>query len=302
MVKIFSLLSSLKILAVNLTIIIILLIYDTLINRGEPVIKSYLFSGLNIILFLNIFSCVFLRFLKKIKMSLSFILIHLGLLVVIAGFILSSVLSFEANVFLKQKEEVVLATDEKGDIFRLPFRIRLKDFNIEYYKQPKPVIVTKEGKIYDCADGVEIEVNKKVYRIEKFFNDFVIEREKKFSNRTPFYNNPAVLVSYKDKTKKENFWVFYNNSNTEQPFQLKLIDNDVKDYISDVDIIYEGREYNAKISVNNPLSFFGYKIYQTGFEPSEGKSTVLTVKKDNFVWVVFAGFFILGAGVVLWII
>lgn len=302
MLKIFYLLSSVKILAVNLTIIIILLIYDTLVNRGEPVIKSALFTGLNIILFVNIFSCVFLRFFKKVKMSLSFIFIHLGLLIVIAGFILSSILSFEANVFLKQEEETVLATDEKGDIFRLPFRIRLKDFNIEYYKQPKPVIVTKEGKIYDCTDGIEIMVNNKVYKIEKFFNDFVIEGEKKFSNRTPFYNNPAVLVSYTDKNKKENFWVFYNNSNTEQPFQLKLIDNDVKDYISDVDIIYNGREYNAKISVNKPLSFAGYKIYQTGFEPSEGKSTIFAVKKDNFVWVVFAGFLILGAGVILWIV
>ncbi len=301
MKKILAYFSTFKFFAIITTLMILMLIYETIINKSSSVINSISFIVLTIALFINIFFCSLLRILNRIKTPIHYWLIHAGILVVIAGFILSSLFSFKADMFVLKGQEEIFAYDEKNEMYRVPFRIRLNDFKIEYYKEPVPYLVYKNN--IKVEEGKIIKLNGNEYKIERFFNDFIMYENGNYSNKTEFFNNPAVLISYEKEGKKEKIWVFEaRGERNNSIFSLKIENSDIKDFISDITILYEGKEHNAKVSVNKPYKFMDYKIYQTSFDPAYEKNSIFTVKKDVFVPLVFTGFIVMLTGVILWII
>lgn len=78
----------------------------------------------------------------------------------------------------------------------------------------------------------------------------------------------------------------------------------VKDYVSKVDVIKDGKVVkSADIEVNRPLSFGGFCFYQYGCD-EKGSYTVLQVMPDSGTHVLFAGFGFLFFGLVwhLWFV
>jgi len=76
-----------------------------------------------------------------------------------------------------------------------------------------------------------------------------------------------------------------------------------KDYFSDLVILEGGRPVAEKtIEVNHPLRWDGYDIYQADYDKAAGSYTVLTVRSDSGLRVVYAGFwlFVVGALVRCW--
>lgn len=280
-------------------VLVTLLIYDTVFNNSKSIVSSKLFIFVSIILCLNIFLCSFLKIINRNKLRIHFYLIHFGIIVVILGFMTSSVSRFEADVELKKGEE----KDEvefNGYLYRIPFKIRLNSFEIIYYKNPT-LFITINEKRYPCQNGTEIKYNNDLYKIERCFNDFAIDTNGKYINRTSYFNNPAAVLSLNGS---ERIWLFLNKGshfNQNLPLTLKLLDADIKDFISDIDIFHLGKRYNFKVSVNKPVLFNGYKIYQMGYDPLEGEHTVLTIKRDKLAWIVFVGFILISGGALLWI-
>ena len=93
------------------------------------------------------------------------------------------------------------------------------------------------------------------------------------------------------------------------PFSVKLLDFRKTDYPgtemaaafeSDVELTdpEQGVTFKKKISMNNPLKYRGYSLFQSSFMPGAVETTVLSVRKDPGVPFVYAGFLIVLAGVI----
>jgi cytochrome c biogenesis protein ResB len=74
----------------------------------------------------------------------------------------------------------------------------------------------------------------------------------------------------------------------------------VKSYVSEITILDgAGREVKkAALKVNQPLTHRGYTIYQSSYDRESHGWTGLQVVADPGLWVVYAGFALLLAGVV----
>ena len=82
--------------------------------------------------------------------------------------------------------------------------------------------------------------------------------------------------------------------------ELELKDGEIKNYCSRVRIRDGKGEAEARIAVNDPVSHRGYTFYQRSYNPSDPGATVLTVKRERFLWLVYCGFLSLIVGVFTW--
>ncbi len=72
----------------------------------------------------------------------------------------------------------------------------------------------------------------------------------------------------------------------------------ISDFKSDVLVQEEGEAPVRKvIELNDPLHYGGYHLYQNSYNPEDHSYTILSVTSDSGLWVVYAGFFLLCAGV-----
>jgi hypothetical protein len=108
---------------------------------------------------------------------------------------------------------------------------------------------------------------------------------------------------------REAVSVEYRPAQRELPFTVKLLDFRKIDYPgtqmaagfeSDVQLSdpQRGLILMRKISMNNPLRYRGYSLYQSSFIPGAVETTVLSVRSDPGTPFVYAGFLIVIAGVV----
>lgn len=70
------------------------------------------------------------------------------------------------------------------------------------------------------------------------------------------------------------------------------------EYASDVRIVDGEKQLDAVISMNNTLSYKGYKFFQTFYDPDE-KGTILSITKDPGVEVTYIGYALLFLGLIL---
>lgn len=302
MKKFLSFFSSLKIFIVASSLIIISLIYATFTNKIEDVVNSLFFIFLFVFIALNIIFCITRRFLEK-HYDVKFIAVHFGMVLVIFGAFLSFKNKIYGDLKLWEGEISNVITNDKGVVHQLPFAIKLINFDIVYYKKPK-LFVSINGKDYECVKGIKIK-DEVIYEIKECFNNAVAVDNLKYVNVTSFYTNPAVLLSFEKDGKKNDIMIFLKKKNSDKvPLKLKLVDGYVKDYISDIEILYNEERYYKRVSINKPVKFMGYKIYQTDFDVSSlrGEASGLMVKKDIFVNIVFIGYAFLLFGVILWIV
>ncbi len=205
----------------------------------------------------------------------------------------------------------------------LPFTIRLDKFSVDYYTGDSHnygslVVADQEDRI---IGSIPVERGRggvvKGYAITvgEFLPNFVIDagtRKARTRNRIP--DNPAIRVSIVQgpgaKTaQEESFWVFANHHGVYEhmrrgreplPFQLFFDSRErVKSYVSEVTILDKnGAEVRkASIKVNKPLTYRGYTIYQSSYDKEARRWTGLQVVTDPGLWVVYAGFALLLAGV-----
>ncbi len=104
--------------------------------------------------------------------------------------------------------------------------------------------------------------------------------------------------------------VEYRPASRELPFSVKLLDFRKIDYPgtemaaafeSDVELNdpERGVSFKKKISMNNPLKHRGYSMFQSSYVPGPVETTILSVRKDPGVPLVYAGFLIVLSGVTL---
>jgi len=270
------------------------------------------FLVLIVLLGVNILSCLVMSLIRA-RRTLGFILVHLSLILLIAGGLMSATLRTQGDLILKEGQSASSFT-HLGKTVPLGFELRLKDFELQHYENEleKLVIAMPEQKtphefrfrknLWTVIPGTDYQ-----FRVERFLPDFrfdMASRAAFSASQEP--NNPAILVHMKGKTEDYTEWVFANFSDfhmtKERPIGLKYHwDQTVpKAFISHVEVLEEGKVVRAQaIRVNHPLRYKRFSVYQASYDSQEEKWSGFAVVKDPGTGTVFASIVMIMLGLTL---
>lgn len=221
----------------------------------------------------------------------------------------------DTNLVFFEGDRPLKDNDER--IFLLPFEIKLNDFRMDYYDSPRLHVKSSDGAelvFKSIESGKRYNIGENTWlTVKDMYKNFKLRQNNdKFEayDQAGPGSNPAVraVIRYPDGTEDEQF-VFANHpGHMEKTSRFSLqyqIAGIVRDYFSDVQVIDNGKIVLEKsIQVNDPLYYGGYHFYQSSYDTKEGKYTVLSVTSDSGLYIVYAGYFLLMAGIIwhMWVI
>lgn len=147
----------------------------------------------------------------------------------------------------------------------------------------------------------------------------------KISNGGREIKNPALHIIARDGRDEQASWVIqgspheltlgdrrltldYNFRRLDIGFSVMLEDfreitypgiTMAESFESDVVVSAPDRRFSRQISMNNPLKFRGYKIFQSSFQRGERETSIFSVARDPGVPVVYTGFLIFITGLIV---
>ncbi len=249
------------------------------------------------------------------------LLIHAGCILVLAGAIWGSPAAYKIRMHLLKIDKIRsgemtivegetenrVTLEDTGLTRQLPFSVRLKDFRVEYYKSEYLLIQTPGDRYkfpVEIGTTFPLDPNSGSITITRIFKNFKITIEgdtrTAVDDPEPGYN-PALEVRFEKPdgttTTKYVFERFPGHSHPEDKFLL-IYQKTIRDYISDLEVIKDGKVVAQKsIEVNHPLYFGGYHFYQSSYDADAHKYTVLSVVSNTGLNLVYAGFLMLVIGV-----
>ena len=159
-------------------------------------------------------------------------------------------------------------------------------------------------------------------KILKYVPDFNIDdATHEVVSRSSEPNNPALLVQVDGPAYKNHRWVFakfpdfmmrVGDSDT-GPSPLRMvfhsqslakhaaaISGPIKNFRSTISFVEADKVVQTRtVQVNQPLSYKGYTLYQSGYNPEDLSWSTLEVVRDPGVAVVYAGFALLMVGLLI---
>ena len=260
---------------------------------------------------LNVAGC-FVKSLTEKKRSLGFILVHVSLILLMAGAMISAVGRIRGQVAL-QEGETVSSFESNNKKIPLGFELRLKKFELQKYENhgekllifladsKKPYEFSFRPKIWTAIPGTSYQ-----FQVEQSVLDFRFDmRTKQAFSASNEPNNPAVRVHVKGKDTDYSEWVFYRFSDfhrkEDRPLQMKYVwAPDVpKAFISTVVILEHGAVVKEQtIKVNKPLRYKGFSMYQATYDDQEQKWSGLEIVKDPGTGLVYISIIVIMAGLI----
>jgi len=231
----------------------------------------------------------------------------------------------EGYMFVRRgvAEQTVRNSEGTKVIGQLPFALKLKEFTIEYYPPDDPkwrlyCLIQPPGRGGEALTeripwqlGKELNVPYTDVRIK------VLQcLESPPAHRgCPFQLSVKLRITRGPDTGTVRAVVREGWDGASLPLDLVFADEEawrragaprlivkkpprqVKDYISDLAVIRNGRQVERKlVEVNHPLHYGGYHFYQSDYDEQHGQYTVLKAQSDSGLYVVYAGFALLCAG------
>lgn len=186
---------------------------------------------------------------------------------------------------------------------QLPFSISLNSFSISYYDQKYRLYL------------YEFNHHTKLYRPITSWNLKTLEKGIAVSGHTILIRDPNAgtdstrtleIAEKSDPTKKRTILVDAYHPKPVMLGQLstkvvvfELTSKMVKEYLSNVTVVEKGGAVSQhEIKVNHPLSFQGYTIYQSSYDPSNPNFSIFQIVYDPGLWWVYSGFMILLIGMI----
>jgi cytochrome c biogenesis protein ResB len=198
---------------------------------------------------------------------------------------------------------------------QLPFSIRLEDFRIEYYPLGNEAWAFGLGVAVPSSRGMDwlfqplewntgVETHLPYGDIRMFVLNHKIQETSALVELELLHGTNSLLGKMKADVTNSFYHlplaplfpdvVFSNRSAS-----LLLMRNEapIRQYVSTVTLLKEAQEVGRReISVNHPLHYGGYHIYQHSYGKDGELYTILYAVKDSgLVWV-YAGFILLGLG------
>ena len=249
--------------------------------------------------------------------NVGFLFSHLGLWITLFAAGIGYGDMQKVKMYLKEGETVWYAFDKDNKQIELPLALKLNDFDIDEYCSKLAIIdnstreiLLERGKPY----VVDIVKNKVIVMLNYAFN---VKHYYKYSIFTGENYQPVItpesvssaLVEIADKKK----WVSSEGINSlpeimkiNDRHSLMLLKPEPKRFFSKV-TVYEknGIIRQEIIQVNKPIKVKGWRIYQSSYDKTKGKWSVISIVdlvKDPWLNVVYLGciFIILGAFDMIW--
>lgn len=254
------------------------------------------------------------RFSLRLK-NAGFMLNHLGLWILLAGAAFGSG-DIERYTMRVEKDNVEwIGSDRNGKLHELPVAIYLENFTVEYYPPQAGIWSDSEQKLLK-SPSFNLNRADTVFKWESY--DFEIKQvlQNAWQMGDTFREAPipgavhaAQICIRKNNSAERCGWIS-SASSLQQPFSMPVDDDlelvmkppKARLYQSDV-IAYtkSGSEVSASVTVNQPLSVDGWKIYQFGYDESMGQwstSSVFELVRDPWLPVIYTGLCMLLCGAI----
>jgi ResB-like family len=212
-------------------------------------------------------------------------------------------------MFRDLKKQRQTSPDDQSYLEKLPFHVRLHDFRIEYYRDKGKLLIYTQKRPAEqmkALEGEEFDMGPELPRIRilRTFRNFRInikDGKRQVSDDIGKGENPAIEVEISrpnGKTEKKYIFERFPDFNVLGDGQLQMRYVLMpKDYFSDLEV-EDGQAGTLRtIEVNKPLHYGGYYFYQSDYDHESGRYTILSVRSDTGLIVVFAGYFLLCAGI-----
>ena len=181
-----------------------------------------------------------------------------------------------------------------------------------------PVTIYPLGEEPTASNAVQVIVSR-------YVPDFVIDMTTRdVRSRSEEPRNPAILVNMEGRDLRVSKWLFANHPDfdmqhsssskeTEKQVTLRFQSaggahlshaqdraKRIKSFKSTLQLLEDGKVVREKtIEVNSPLSYRGYTLYQSGYNPKDLTLSTLQVVKDPGVPIVYTGFLCMIGGLIL---
>ncbi|HEX9243442.1 MAG TPA: cytochrome c biogenesis protein ResB [Anaeromyxobacter sp.] len=291
------------------------------------------FHGLPFALLMALFGAAviasaLLRWPVKVK-NLGFFIAHIGLLTSLAGAGASATLSIRGRIDLHAGGETATHVVLKRGKQLLPERAALgfdlhldrfelvnyePEFRIGFYEQG--TFTDEEGRqrpTWRLKASFDPDLQKHrlpsgdSFRLTGIYPEFQpvpdpVTRQVKYGTASQEWKSPAVAIEANAGGRKIEQLLLAAQPQAvflgaERALLFEKREQEVKAYVSHVTAAKEGKRTSTKITVNEPMSFGGWTLYQVNYNPADPTYSGLEAVYDPGVAWVFLGFALICIGV-----
>lgn len=277
----------------------------------ENIYNNWWFLALIGLFTVNLIACTINRLRAFKKAILGTFISHIGILIILAGAVINAIYSVEGFVELSEKQSIDHFILKNGKRAKLPFSIYLEDFSLELYP-PQLWVYFKDSKTtrnFSIKEGDVIEIADKRYNIfvNKIFNNCSVCHKKEDITK-PFnqLDNSAIEITIQGPQGTESMLLATKGHISAETKDGLLAlaytynrnyEGDIKNFTSSIKIIENSFEsLTGKVSVNHPLTYNGYRIYQNTYNPQNLDWTGLYIVKSPGIPIVYTGFVLIFIG------
>lgn len=252
----------------------------------------------------------------------SLLLMHLGCILILLGAMWGSEPghAFRKRLFgadkirqgrmgiFERTQENRVYTEDGNSVRELPFFVRLKNFRMEYYEPGQLSIRSRDGRGWqlpaEAGQSLSLGEDLGTVTIRRVFQNFKIDikEDEPVAYDEPGGSNPALEIAIERlgmaPGRRYVFERRPGHMDPDDPLAMSYRRN-VKDYVSELEIVKDGQVVAAKdIEVNHPLYYGGYHFYQHAWdEDQHGEYTILMVVSNSGLNVVYGGYVLLIGGI-----
>ena len=259
----------------------------------------------------NLLACTVKQW-KLIRLRPGVFISHVAVILIFIGGAVRGVSRVSGTLALQTGESKSEFTTPEGTAEPLPFEVALKDFQVTYWEGETHLLHAVHGDevvetvaVKEGGDAVftTVPVNVKVL---KYYPNFNIGPSGPFSNGD-VPANPALTIVDNVKTNARPQYLFarypdYHGSQDNSGVRL-IYENQagrIKQFESRIAISENGAlKFEKPISVNSPAYYRGYRLYQAGYDEQNPRFSSIQISLDRSVWIIYAGFALLMAGLTL---
>lgn len=275
-------------------------VYDTT-SAKIVVYDAAWYEGVMLLLTLSL---VGIMYKYKMWKKLGAFILHLAFVAILIGAALTRYFGYEGVIHIREG----LSENEMLTV-KSYFSIKTEKEFFEY-----PLALGQIGNNYFSyevmVEGKTLQINYKSYRAgaKGELNTLIVDA--RYDNKLKTVKieggagwiEPPVVVRF-DDVKIELAW---GSKVIALPFSFKLLDFELQrypgsqspsSYASELEVIDNSTTFPYRIFMNHPLTYKGYKFFQSSYDLDE-KGTILEVNKDPGKWPTYFGYFLLCVGFV----
>ena len=241
----------------------------------------------------------------------AFLMNHAGLWIVLVAASLGTADLKRLSMSLNEGEKKETAYGQGETKYKVPFAIKLHDFQMEQYNPKIALYDLREGNVFDAKQTNPIRIEPKLnhqigswsLQVKKYLSTAVKEGDS-YIGSDKRGAAPAALVEVQH-TGSRNIsktgwitcgtrWMDSRHLPLSRRFAVVMTRPEAKEFASEVTIYHKNNntEEDYRLVVNQPYSFGPWKIYQSGYDSRSGRYSRLSVLElvyDPWLEVVYTG-------------